>query len=215
MRWLVPVLGAGVAVLAGGISLPQPAQAQCSVFSRHPCVIYDPYRVCGIHSRPGCVPSPILPLNEVPVLRVRGHEGASEPLDRDHPADRINEMGPLLSQCLELPPEDEARHGMRVTLKLAFKRDGSLLAPPRFTYVTRNVPADVKDAYREAALAMLERCTPLPITQELGSAIAGRPFVIPIIETRQDGTSDKPDSHSPSEHDGGTKSGGRADESHP
>jgi len=31
---------------------------------------------------------------------------------------------------------------------------------------------------------MLKRCTPLPITEKLGDAIAGRPFVIPIIETR-------------------------------
>ena len=33
---------------------------------------------------------------------------------------------------------------------------------------------------------MLNRCTPLPITKELGNAIAGRPFVIPIVETRKE-----------------------------
>ena len=31
---------------------------------------------------------------------------------------------------------------------------------------------------------MLKRCTPLPITAELGGAIAGRPLVVPIVETR-------------------------------
>jgi hypothetical protein len=156
-----------------------------------------------------------LPLNEVPVLRVQGHTGPSESLDRDHPANRINEMGPLLSQCLELPPEGEARHGMRVTLKLAFKRDGSLLAPPRFTYVSHDAPNDIKAAYREAALAMLDRCTPLPITEGLGQAIAGRPFVIPIIETRQDGTPDKPVAQSAPDDAVGSKPGGSVDEPHP
>jgi hypothetical protein len=214
MRWLVPTLGAVIAALASGISVPQSAQAQCSVLSRHPCLPY-PYYVCGLHSRPGCVPGPILPFNEVPVLRVQGHTGPSEPLDRDHPAGRINEMGPLLSQCLELPPTDEARDGMRVTLKLAFKRDGSLLAPPRFTYITHNAPTDVKQVYREAALAMLDRCTPLPITEELGKAIAGRPFVIPIIETRRGSLPDKAVVPGTSGDPVDNKSIERADEPHP
>jgi hypothetical protein len=214
MKWLVPILGAVITTLAGGISVPQSARAQCSVLSRHPCLPY-PYYVCGIHSRPGCVPEPILPLNEVPVLRVQGHTGPSEPLDRDHPADRINEMGRLLSQCLELPPQDETRNGMRVTLKLAFKRDGSLLAPPRFTYVTHNAPMDVKQAYREAALAMLDRCAPLPITEELGKAIAGRPFVIPIIETRREDLPDKTVVPGTSGDPVGNKLIENADEPHP
>lgn len=187
MKWQVLFAGAAAAIAAAAAAPGEPgqAQAQCSVLSRHPCTPYN----CGIYSRPGCVPMPLFPLNEVPVLRVTGHIGPLEPLDREHPANRLSEMGPLLSQCLELPPDDKARTGMRVTLKLAFKRDGELLAPPRFTYTTHDAPADVKEAYHEAALDMLKNCTPLPITDALGRAIAGRPFVIPIIETR---TVDKP-----------------------
>jgi hypothetical protein len=119
------------------------------------------------------------------VLKVEGHVGPSEPFDRDHPADRIDELGPLLSRCLELPPEGEAREGMRVTLKLAFKRDGELIAAPRFTYTTQEATQDAKAAYHQAALDMFKRCAPLPITDGLGAAIAGRPFVIAIIDTRQ------------------------------
>jgi hypothetical protein len=181
MRWVFPVVGAAaVAVAAALPGEPEKAEAQCSVLSRHPCMPYN----CGVYSRPGCLPWPAFPLNEVPVLRVKGHVGPSEPLDRDHPADRISEMGPILSTCLELPPADKVRTGMRVTLKFAFKRDGELLAPPRFTYTTHEAPPDIKAAYREAALDMLKRCTPLPITDSLGRAIAGRPFVVPIIEAR-------------------------------
>jgi hypothetical protein len=95
-------------------------------------------------------------------------------------------MGSLLSQCLELPPDDEAWSGMRVTLKLAFKRSGELLAEPRFTYVTHEAPAEAKDAYRRAAMNMVKQCNPLPITPSLGAAIAGRPFVVPIVETRNE-----------------------------
>ena len=112
---------------------------------------------------------------------------------RDHPVDRLNELGPLLSKCLELPPNDEAQVGMQLSLKLAFKRDGELLADPRFIYTTHDAPEKVKAAYQAAALDMLKHCTPLPITDKFGGAIAGRPFVVAIEETRDLKAGDRPD----------------------
>ena len=194
---LLGVLGAVV----GGLATPYEARAACSVLSHHPCtpgfgsvLSHHPYTpgFCGVYSGPNCTPEIVYPLNEVPVLKVGGHVGPSEPLDRDHPADRIGELGALLSKCLELPPEGEAREGMRVTLKLAFKRDGEILAPPRFTYTTQEATGDVKSAYHQAALDMLKRCAPLPITDGLGAAIAGRPFLVAIIDTRQMDEEKKP-----------------------
>ena len=190
-----PALWGVLAGLAAGVTLPDEAGAVCSVLSHHPCtpgfgsvLSRHPYTpgFCGLYSGPNCIPEPLPPLNQVPVLKVEGHVGPTEPLDRDHPANRLDELGPLLSKCLELPPDDEARAGMQVTLRLAFKRNGELLADPRFTYTTHEAPADVKAAYHDAAMNMLNRCTPLPITKELGDAIAGRPFVIPIVETRKE-----------------------------
>jgi hypothetical protein len=101
-------------------------------------------------------------------------------------ANRIDEIGPLLSRCLQMPDYDIARPGMQITLRLAFTRDGAILGEPRFTFTTRGVSPEVRAAYQQAVVDMLNRCTPLPITKELGNAIAGRPFVIPIIETRKE-----------------------------
>jgi hypothetical protein len=196
-----PLLGGagGLTILAGLVgaltgAMPEPARAQCSVFDRHPCLPYNypRYYPCGLNVRPGCTPEILLPLNQVPVLHVQGHTGESQPLDRDRKANRLDELGPLLSQCLELPPDNEVRAGMRVTLKLAFRRDGALLGEPRFTYVTHEASQDDKDRYRQAALDMLKRCTPLPVTAALGGAIAGRPFVVPIIEARPQKSADAP-----------------------
>ena len=75
---------------------------------------------------------------------------------------------------------------MRVTVRIAFTRDGEILGEPRFTFTTPGVSPEVKAAYQRAAVDMLNRCTPLPITKELGGAIAGRPFVIPIIDMRNE-----------------------------
>jgi hypothetical protein len=193
------------------IAAPDPARAVCSVLSHHPCTPYfgsvfrhhpfTPY-FCGVFSRPGCTPELLLPLNQVPLLKVGGHDGPPEPLDRDHPVDRLNELGPLLSKCLELPPEDDAQAGMQLSLKLAFKRDGDLLADPRFTYVTHEAPEKVKAAYQAAALEMLKHCTPLPITDKFGGAIAGRPFVVAIKETRALKAGDRPDDAVPAPRGG-------------
>jgi hypothetical protein len=198
------LLGLGGAAAAAAstvwLAASQPAAAVCSVLSRHPCTPYvgsvlrhhpfTPYS-CGVFSGPGCQPEIYFPLNQVPVLKVEGHVGASEPLDRDHPVDRLYDLGPLLSRCLEMP--DEVRPGMRVTLKFAFKRNGELLAEPRFTYTTHEASEEEKKVYREAALDMLKRCTPLPITAALGNAIAGRPLVAPIVETRGERKTDADD----------------------
>jgi len=198
----IPPLLIGVAALGlASIAAPEKAQA-CSVLSHHPCTPYvgsvlrdhpfTPYS-CGVFSRPGCTPEVLLPLNQVPMLKVEGHVGAGEALDREHPVNRINELGPLLSKCLELPPEDEAQAGMQLSLKLAFKRDGQLLADPRFTYTTHDAPEKVKAAYQAAVLDMIKHCTPLPITDQFGGAIAGRPFVVTVRETRTLKAGDHPD----------------------
>jgi hypothetical protein len=110
----------------------------------------------------------------------------SPPSDAPKLANRLDEIGPLLSKCLQWPTDDVARAGMRVTLRLAFTRDGEILGEPRFTFTTPGVPVEIRIAYRRAVVDMLNRCTPLPITKELGAAIAGRPFVFGLVETRKE-----------------------------
>jgi hypothetical protein len=109
----------------------------------------------------------------------------------------LDEIGPVLSRCLQLPPSDLSRPGMRVTLRLAFTRDGAILGEPRFTFTTPGVAAEIKAAYQRAMVDMLNRCTPLPITKELGGAIAGRPLVIPLVDTRFEKKADNANDREP------------------
>ena len=115
---LLEVLGAVV----GGLATPYEARAACSVLSHHPCtpgfgsvLSHHPYTpgFCGVYSGPNCTPEIVYPLNQVPVLKVEGHVGPSAPLDRDHPVDRLYDLGPLLSKCLEMPPDDVLQRGGR------------------------------------------------------------------------------------------------------
>jgi len=186
-----PLVGAAV-LAAAVLAAPEDGHAVCSVLSHHPCAPYvgsvlrrrpfTPYS-CDVFGGP-CSPEVVLPFRQVPVLRVEGHAGPSEPVDRDHPLSRLNDMARLLSKCLELPPEAESQAGMELALKVAFKRDGGLMADPRFTYTTHDAPEQVKAAWHTAALDMLNRCAPLPLTDRLGGAIAGRPVVVAIKDIR-------------------------------
>jgi hypothetical protein len=187
---LLVIIGAAALAVAS-IAAPEEAHAICSVLSHFPCTPYvgsvfrrhpfTPYS-CGVFGGP-CSPQIVLPFRQVPVIKIDGHDGPPEPVDRDHPLDRLDEIARLLSKCLELPPDGQSQAGMELALKLAFKRDGELLADPRFTY-THDASQKVKEAYHAAALDMLKRCTPLPITDKFGGAIAGRPFVVAIRDTR-------------------------------
>jgi hypothetical protein len=180
-----------LAALAIGVAAaPRESKAQCSVLDHHPCTPY----FCGIHSVPGCTPEIFYPLRQDMWLKLDSRNDAPQPPDRDKPLDRLNEIAPVLSKCLLLPPPDVARPGMRVTMRLGFSKAGKVLGEPRFTFITHEAPEVVRTAYRSAATDMLDRCQPLPLTTGLGGAIAGRPFVISIIDDRQD-TKDETHEH--------------------
>ncbi len=173
----------GMLVL-GILGMPQESKAQtpCSVLDAAPCTPY----FCGINSVPGCTPDIFYPLHQE--LRFKldvGNDVAQSP-DRDKPLDHLKDIGPVLSKCLQLPPQDSARPGMQVTMRLGFSKSGKVLGAPRFTYITHEAPEDVRTAYRSAANDMLDRCQPLPLTAGLGGAIAGRPVIISIVDTRKD-----------------------------
>jgi hypothetical protein len=185
---IVTVSGATQAISTG------PADAQCSVFSRHPCVP----NVCSVFHRHACVPEPVYPFSEdlrltiVSAAAVRKNEspGASGGADTvgradaEHRLDTIRDMFDALRACWVPPPQDEARPGMHMSVRLAFKRSGEMIGAPRLTYASPGAPATARDIYHDAILAALERCTPLPFTTGLGGAIAGRPVAIRFVDDR-------------------------------
>ena len=108
-------------------------------------------------------------------------------------ADGVRPKGPLntladvsraLKACWRWPPLSEARSGMEFTVRLSFKRNGEILGA-RITYQTRNVSDEERSLYYGALLAALARCSPLPLSDSLGAAIAGRPLTFHIHDTRQ------------------------------
>jgi hypothetical protein len=73
---------------------------------------------------------------------------------------------------------------MTIRVMLAFKRDGEMFGEPKFTFVTPGVPTDTKAVYERAAAAAVARCNPLPFSEGLGNAAAGRPLIFQFIDRR-------------------------------
>jgi hypothetical protein len=204
----------GLAAVAAGFSLggTQPAQAVCSVLSHHPCtpgvssvLRGHPYTptFCSVFHRGPCVPEIIPPIGQdlrltivsdnsgniatngqalAPAPTAGDSDTGTEP--QEHKLNTIRDLFDALRACWVPPPEDEARHGMQMSVRFAFKRDGEIIAPPRVTYASPGVPADAREHYHEAISAALDRCTPLQLSTGLGGAIAGRPIALRVVDNR-------------------------------
>jgi hypothetical protein len=118
-------------------------------------------------------------------------QAAPQPARRPPLLNTLRDVGLALEICWRAnePPLEQARPGMNVTVMLAFTRTGALLGEPRFTYITPEATAETKALYQRAVVAAINACTPLPITEALGNALAGAPKIMPFIDRRnQKGT---------------------------
>jgi hypothetical protein len=112
---------------------------------------------------------------------------ASDVLAEQAPArlNTIKDLGAALQACWAPPPLDQARPGMQITVQMTFKRNGELFGQPRITFESAGASDDERLAYRIAVAEMLKRCSPLPFTDALGNAVAGRPFTMRFMDDRK------------------------------
>jgi hypothetical protein len=112
---------------------------------------------------------------------------ASGRADPAAPKGTLNTMADIqqaLRACWQWPPKSEARSGMELTVRVSFKRNGEIFGA-LITFQTANVSEEERAIYHRALLAALSRCSPLPLSESLGEAIAGRPLTFHIHDTRQ------------------------------
>jgi len=93
------------------------------------------------------------------------------------PLDTIKEVFAKLYSCWRPPPASRA-NPIDITVIVSFNREGAILGQPRITYESANAGDNDRIAYRIAVMETLQRCAPLPFTEGLGGAVAGRPFAV-------------------------------------
>src|SRR6478609_3141064 len=93
--------------------------------------------------------------------------------------DTIKDVVVRLHSCWKPPPLSQA-NPIDITVIVSFNREGAILGHPRITYESEQASDHDRLQYRIAVMETLQRCTPLPFTEGLGGAVAGRPFAVPF-----------------------------------
>jgi hypothetical protein len=103
-----------------------------------------------------------------------GLTGASA---EERPVNTIQDVFGHLRNCWRPPPPAKARP-IDITVVVSFKRFGDILGHPRITYESAEASDNDRLQYRIAVMEALQRCTPMPFTETMAGAAAGRPFAI-------------------------------------
>lgn len=103
--------------------------------------------------------------------------GVSGAAAADGQVNTIQEVFQHLRTCWRPPPAAKARP-IDITVVVSFNRAGNIPGHPRITYESAEASDDDRVQYRIAVMEALQRCTPMPFTDAMAGAAAGRPFAI-------------------------------------
>lgn len=104
----------------------------------------------------------------------------------------IRDVFAKLHSCWK-PPSPSQANPIDITVVVSFNREGAILGQPKITHESEHATDNDRLIYRVAVMEALQRCTPLPLTEALGGAIAGRPFAVPFRSRKK--PSPKPEEH--------------------
>lgn len=82
----------------------------------------------------------------------------------------MNDVGAALQACWTPPAGVE---NASVTLSFSFKRDGSLIGPPKATAINFDGDDQARKAFVDAAVAAVQGCVPLDFSPAIADGIAG------------------------------------------
>jgi len=90
----------------------------------------------------------------------------------------ISDVYARLRSCWKPPSPSQANPGIDITVIVSFNRAGEILGHPRITYESEQASDHDRLIYRIAVMETLQRCTPMPFTEGMAGAVAGRPFAV-------------------------------------
>ena len=82
-----------------------------------------------------------------------------------------------IGSCWKPPPLSRA-NPIDITVIVSFNRSGEILGRPRITYESEQASENDRLQYRIAVMEALQRCSPMPFTESMAGAVAGRPFAV-------------------------------------
>jgi hypothetical protein len=91
--------------------------------------------------------------------------------------DNIRDIFAKMRTCWKPPPASRA-NPIDITVIVSFNRAGEIFGHPRISYESDAATDNDRLIYRVAVMEALQRCTPMPFTEGMAGAIAGRPIAI-------------------------------------
>ncbi|QQN61576.1 hypothetical protein JIR23_18195 [Bradyrhizobium diazoefficiens] len=103
--------------------------------------------------------------------------GITSAAAEDAQVNTIQDVFQHLRTCWKPPSPAKARP-IDITVVVSFNRSGNILGRPRISYESAEASDNDRLQYRIAVMEALQRCTPMPFTDAMAGAAAGRPFAI-------------------------------------
>jgi hypothetical protein len=101
------------------------------------------------------------------------------------PLNTLKDVQQAIFDCWKWPPGAQVRAGFDFTVMLSFRRNGEIFGA-RITYESPNVSQDERTMYYRTLMEAVTLCSPLPVSESLGAAIAGRPFKFRFNDNRKE-----------------------------
>jgi len=89
----------------------------------------------------------------------------------------IRDVFARLGGCCK-PPQAALANPIDITVVVSFNRSGEIIGHPRITYESEQATDNDRLQYRIAVMETLQRCTPMPFTESMAAAAAGRLFAV-------------------------------------
>jgi hypothetical protein len=117
--------------------------------------------------------SSFIGLASVLLFGVLAFAGRAEPAQ----VNTIREVFARLETCWRPPPASQA-NPIDITVIVSFDRAGAILGRPKITFESKTASDNDRLLHRIAVMEALQRCAPMPFTEAMGGAVAGRPFAV-------------------------------------
>jgi hypothetical protein len=101
------------------------------------------------------------------------------------PLNTLKDVQQAIFNCWKWPPGAHVRAGFDFTVVLSFRRNGEIFGA-RITYQTQTVSQEERELYYRTLMEAVTLCSPLPLSESLGAAIAGRLFSFRFNDNRKE-----------------------------
>jgi hypothetical protein len=118
------------------------------------------------------------------ILQIEVRDDNRRPVRPRDVVNTLQDLAAALFACWSPPPLEAKRQPLDLTFQVSFKRSGELFGKPRVVNFARPVTDDERQLYYTAVAEAVDRCAPMPFTESMGGAVAGRTFRVNFLDRR-------------------------------